>query len=528
MEAEQQEVFRDSAPGAAAAALPVDPHSAEPVTDRRALKRVIIVSFLVNISMAIAGQSYDQAIITRFCDNHYETQSFTSLSSPPNAAFPTLRDCTLPEILTPASSFTSLLVTLLVIPSVLTSLLAGPLSDAYGRKVVTACWLAALILDAACPLLVVNGQGLWVLAAGKLVLGLCGGLATPVMLIFSAVADCTAKVDRSRAFGYLSGAGMLANFGGMIIGGLLVKYTKGFLVTFGLSTAMCFVSLLYYIAFVPETRQFAAPPPPGTPVTKDPLHRRLAAVGGDMFRAVRNLPGSIVAIGLLSAGMRMSTSFLIPFYAAQVFGWQTWDNTLYGAEGAAFSCVTFLFFLGFADKTMRRYVMKGDERRAAALAAASDGEDTPLLVPAADATAVQTTEEESPESHLLNARVSLYLLRIFIGVELLHIMLFTLSNRSWMLYAIVPIDSLGALTAICARTILLEFAPKDMYGTINSFYGVGLNLFSVGAIKALAAVYAVTADTKYPNAAFAIFGATAVPALVGSLMVRFGGRGTGR
>src|SRR5690348_14791255 len=45
--------------------------------------------------------------------------------------------------------------------------------------------------DAMCPLSVVTGALLWVLAMGKLLLCLCGGPTTLAMLTFSGIADVT-------------------------------------------------------------------------------------------------------------------------------------------------------------------------------------------------------------------------------------------------------------------------------------------------------------------------------------------------
>ncbi|KAI8910524.1 major facilitator superfamily domain-containing protein [Powellomyces hirtus] len=467
-------------------------------------------TLMINFGLAIGANAYDQAIIKRYCEAHYGLRADTVTPDQ-------LLDCTLPDILAPASDFTSLLMMLLTIPSLVTSLLTGPLSDAYGRKPICLFWLCGLMLDTLCPVLVVKYHvGLWVLALGKTFLGVCGGVSTPIMVIFSSVADVCAPADRTRYLGILHGVSMIGNLSGMLLGGWLVKSTDSFEATFTLSFILGFFTLAYYATVVPETRKITVSAP-GTETSNEPLSKRFKAMVAYTLGLMRKVPYLVVVIAVLSGGGAMGFLFIVPFYAAQMFGWKTWENTLYLVDWSAFSAIASMFGLGAVDTAVRRYFDNKKPSPTPECLPAND-ERTPLI---ADGPESADSETALKQTTLRNAQVGLVQMRYYTAFSMFHAILFAMANKYWMLYAIVPLETIGNLTGLAARTIILEFAPVEGYGTVNSVYGVILSLGGMAAIKSSSAIYGATSSTAYPNAVFAVLSALGLLAFACTFFVRF-------
>ncbi|KAJ3155561.1 hypothetical protein HDU89_006527 [Geranomyces variabilis] len=477
-------------------------------TNKRTIYLVAVTAVFVTFGISTSASAFDQAVIQGYCQAHYDAVSGSNDKGSPAL------DCSLPDILGPASAFGSLLYTILTVPSLVTSLFTGPLSDSYGRKPVLGAWFFGMLFDTLCPILVVRfGVGMWILAFGKLLLGICGGISTPTMLLYSQLADVCAPQDRSKYLGVLSGLAMLGSLSGMLVGGWLVKSTGSFEPTFIVSFFLMMAAFAYFVLVVPETNR---PRPALRSAPKEPLRVHAARSLRNTLASLRKLPLVVLGVSLLDLGMRAGLVFLVPFYTAQVFNWKTWENTLFSAENAACMAITTMVVLPIVDRAVRRWVMRRQSREQEG---ELTGEREPLIPSAGRRDDAEARDAEGKT--LINASIGLFELRLFILLTAIHCALFALAQRDWMLFAIIPFQALGHLSAIAARTLLLEFAAADTYGTVNSSYGVLLSLTDMLVIKATSALFDLGSRTSAPSMVFWGLEALSLSAFAGTFLVTF-------
>ncbi|TPX56850.1 hypothetical protein SpCBS45565_g08333 [Spizellomyces sp. 'palustris'] len=439
----------------------------------------------MNFGAAVIAKSFDQAVIALFCGKYYQANGG---SPEPILGTVDQHDCTIPGVLTPAAEFASMLIVLSTIPSIITILVAGYLSDIFGRKPITIIWLLGQLIDAAMPFVVLHWDlnEYW-LAVSKVVSGITGGEATGVTLVVVAVADLTGSKDRARFLAVIQGFGMLAVMGGSLLGGWLVKYTSSFEPTFFLGVLCITFAGVTYVFFVPETRKPARP--------SEASELSVLSVG-KLLRVLQPLPHKIMVAVVLSISMRSSLFFVLPFYAAQEFGWKTWENTLYFVESCLLAAVANLLVLPYVEGWARQ--MWGSEqphnlqREVAPLL--EDGSRTD------DELVVDDNSQRQQENVWRNAAIALNQVRIYACVELVHIILFAISNKAWIVYA----NAVGSLGHVQARAIILDLVPRESYGIVNSVLNAVATLGVTGLIKASSAIYSATSE-RLPNAVFILF-----------------------
>ncbi|KAJ3163597.1 hypothetical protein HDU86_000180 [Geranomyces michiganensis] len=357
------------------------------------------------------------------------------------------------------------------------------------------------------------------------------------MLIYSQLADVCAPIDRSKYLGMISGLSLSGALIGMLVGGWLVKTTNSFEATFVLSFLVVMIAFAYFTLAVPETNPRR--PVMSTSTFKEPLRTRAAQSFQNTIATMRKLPLIVLCSSLLDLSMRAGFTFLIPFYTAQVFGWTTWENTIFSAASAAAMAVSTMILLPAFDKVMRRWIAQKTGREQ--LESNASDERRPLIPPAADTADGNASDERRPlippaaetangtvigaltaeETTFTNAFVGLLELRLFTIATAIHCAVFALAQRDMILFAIIPLHALGHLSAIAARALLLEFAPADSYGTVNSTYAVMISLAEMIVIKATSTLYDLTSRTSTPSMAFGALEFLSVAAFAGTFLVTF-------
>ncbi|KAI8826023.1 major facilitator superfamily domain-containing protein [Fimicolochytrium jonesii] len=482
--------------------LDKDPPANAYPDSKRIVALISITAGLINFAIAISSQVLDQAIMKRFCDDYYATEGTETT------------DCTLPAIVGPASEFGSLLVTLVVLPSLITTLIAGHLSDTYGRKKVVMVWMLGMILDCASQMFVLRSKtfGLVVLAAGKFSLGICGGVAVPLMVIVASIADISPADERSRNLGILNGVAMVGMLLGTFIGGAVVKYTSSFELAFAMSTVGAIITSLFYILFVPETKPVDIADPTTTPTAREPLCKRLTNLLLAYKRNLSRIPLLVVFAAIASSTERNVPTFLLPFYTAKVFGWTTWENSVYTMEHSALGAIANVVVLGFVDRWLRRR-MSGELEYAPLPAGVGAGNPQ-------EASDGEEVDEEDPRNKIFNMRLALTQVRVYFAFCIVHSLLFAFADRSWMLFAIIPINCIGSLAALQIRNIVFELTPKEAYGMVNSVYDLLLSTSFMAVIKLFSAIFTATA-ANMPNASFFILAAVGGISMLASMAIRF-------
>ena len=133
-------------------------------------------------------------------------------------------------------------------------LLAGSLSDRYGRKIPMAAVLTGFIAFALVYIVTALNTS-WpveVLYAATVAVDITGTWIVFNMAVYSYISDVTSTNTRTKRMGLLDAVWYLGGPIGTLLGGWLYR-TFGYVAVFATSAVMWLICLIYVIAFVRET-----------------------------------------------------------------------------------------------------------------------------------------------------------------------------------------------------------------------------------------------------------------------------------
>ena len=133
-------------------------------------------------------------------------------------------------------------------------LLAGSLSDRYGRKIPMAAVLTGFIAFALVYIVTALNPS-WpveVLYAATVAVDITGTWVVFNMAVYSYISDVTSTNTRTKRMGILDAVWYLGGPIGTLLGGWLYR-TFGYVAVFATSAVMWLICLIYVIAFVRET-----------------------------------------------------------------------------------------------------------------------------------------------------------------------------------------------------------------------------------------------------------------------------------
>ena len=133
-------------------------------------------------------------------------------------------------------------------------LLAGSLSDRYGRKIPMAAVLTGFIAFALVYIVTALNPS-WpveVLYAATVAVDITGTWIVFNMAVYSYISDVTSTNTRTKRMGLLDAVWYLGGPIGTLLGGWLYR-TFGYVAVFATSAVMWLICLIYVIAFVRET-----------------------------------------------------------------------------------------------------------------------------------------------------------------------------------------------------------------------------------------------------------------------------------
>ena len=250
-------------------------------------------------------------------------------------------------------------------------LVAGPLSDRFGRRTPLLVGLAAY---AVASVLCAVSPSVWLLVVARLLQGLAG--AAGIVLSRAVVRDCTEGLAAARAFALLASINGVAPVLAPVAGGQLLRFTdwRG---VFGVLTAIGVVLLAWSATRLPETL-------PRTDRTGGGIRATLTT--GRALLAQRAFLGPVLAFGLAFGALftYISTS---SFVLQDGFGLSPAQfSLLFALNGAGIVAAGQASRLLVARVGPRRLVLAGLVAQTAAAAllvvAALAGWGLPVVVPA--------------------------------------------------------------------------------------------------------------------------------------------------
>lgn len=262
--------------------------------------------------------------------------------------------CRVPEVqslVTKFSLYGSLISGLL---SAVMSPKLGALSDRYGRPKLIAVSTLGLLMSELMTILVASYPDMlsvnWILL-GFGFDGLGGSFIAAMALSYAYASDCTIPEKRSVVFGYYHGSLFAGIALGPILAGWIVKATGKILTVFYIAMAVHCAFFLFLLLVVPESlskeRQLAArekksvasefvPEPWRSSFTNMIKNSNLLApltvlwpTGPGTNPAVRRNLVLIAAVDTTMFGVAMGSMTVILLYSKFMFGWDTFDTTVY-------------------------------------------------------------------------------------------------------------------------------------------------------------------------------------------------------
>ncbi|KAI8928377.1 major facilitator superfamily domain-containing protein [Entophlyctis helioformis] len=156
------------------------------------------------------------------------------------------------------AKWTMIVMTIAMLPTLITGPIAGSLSDVWGRKPLFLIPIAMIVVNYLSFILSsVTGLGLWFIVVVGFLVGCTGGFAPIGIAANGYIADTTDATGRTSAFIYLGAAQTLAVCIGPYLGGLLTTVVSNTDQIFMITIAAELLSFFYMLLFVPESLQSA-------------------------------------------------------------------------------------------------------------------------------------------------------------------------------------------------------------------------------------------------------------------------------
>ena len=288
--------------------------------------------------------------------------------------------CRTPEVQALVSKF-SLYCSL--IPGILSAIISpklGALSDQYGRTKMISITILGMLMSEMMTILVATYPDIlsvnWILL-GFMFDGLGGSFIAAMALSYAYASDCTVPEKRNEVFGYYHGSLFAGIALGPILAGYIVKATGNILNVFYAAFGLHCVFFIFLLFIVPESltieRQLAA--------RQKRQYTSLAEVyGGNWLGAIRtrlskfNLlaplsvlwptgPGTnpavrrnlvlIAAVDTTMFGVAMGSMTVILLYSKFMFGWDTFNTTIYVSIVNTSRVITLMLLLPTASRLLR-------------------------------------------------------------------------------------------------------------------------------------------------------------------------------
>ena len=289
--------------------------------------------------------------------------------------------CRIPEVTALVSEFQLYGSLISGILSAVISPKLGALSDRYGRTKMIAYTILGMLLNEVVTIIVATYPDIlsvnWILV-GYVLDGLSGSFIAAMALSYAYASDCTVPEKRNVVFGYYHGSLFAGIALGPILAGLIVKATGKVLTVFYIALALHTTVLLFLIFVLPESltkkRQLAAREKaldtfaydddfgptwfsfvtrtfrignPFAPLTV------LWPTGSGTNPAVRRNLVLIAAVDTTMFGVAMGSMTVILLYSKYMFGWNTFDTTVFVSIVNTCRVVTLLIVLPIISRLIR-------------------------------------------------------------------------------------------------------------------------------------------------------------------------------
>lgn len=264
--------------------------------------------------------------------------------------------CQVPEVQALVSNFTLYGTLIAGILSAITSPIYGSFSDRYGRtKILAICTAGMLFSEVIFIIAATYSESVsveWVLV-GYLFDGICGSFTTVMALIFAYGSDCTSPSKRNVVFGYFHGI----LFGGIALGpilaGIIVKASGHIITIFYFALGCHCLFSLYLLLVVPDSlsmeRQVVAREKKAAKELEDYVVRSwfgttanylkgsnffaplatLYPTGEGSSSAVRQNLVLLAAVDTTMFGVAMGALSVVILYSELMFGWGTFESTIF-------------------------------------------------------------------------------------------------------------------------------------------------------------------------------------------------------
>jgi len=141
------------------------------------------------------------------------------------------------------------------LPSILASLILGPLSDRYGRKPTMIVPLLGLCVQASLSIIIINYKlNLYLFLLSSAIRGASGGIAGILTATYSYIADISSQKWLTLRLGLLEATNFIAGTVSLVIGGAWIQYSDcDFLSPSWLFLCCAIAALPYVLIFLPES-----------------------------------------------------------------------------------------------------------------------------------------------------------------------------------------------------------------------------------------------------------------------------------
>ena len=154
-------------------------------------------------------------------------------------------------IQTKTAILNSIIGTVGKLPSIVASLLLGPLSDRYGRKPTFIIIIIGTMLDACISIVIISTNlNLHVFILGSILRGATGGVPGILTASYSYIADISSRKWLTFRLGALEASSFIAGTLSLVTGGLLVQYTHCDFRAAAYTVLGCLVLALAYVIIV--------------------------------------------------------------------------------------------------------------------------------------------------------------------------------------------------------------------------------------------------------------------------------------
>ena len=290
------------------------------------------------------------------------------------------KQCRIPEVQSLVSKFTLYGTLISGILSAMVSPKLGALSDRYGRLRMVCCTTLGILINELVVICVATYPDMlsvnWILA-GFMFDGLGGSFIAGMALSYAYASDCTAPERRNVAFGYYHGALFAGIAVGPILAGYIVERTGKILTVFYIALALHTVFLLFLLLVVPESltkerqlqarqkKDFVGHDEQATQTWPSWFVKILK--GGNLLAplailwptgegtnpAVRRNLVLIASVDTAMFGVAMGSMTVILLYSEYMFGWNTFQTSVFVSVVNTCRVITLLILLPIITRILR-------------------------------------------------------------------------------------------------------------------------------------------------------------------------------